>query len=401
MKKYTLFILLLSVLLISCSSEDKSGKVIHPTEEFILKLNNLEQVVSLSSLKVEKASYELQPQGQIISKIGSSENIDSPYFLPTVKDIAVDEFGNIYMSIPEFNEIRVFDKEGVFKQTIGGAGRGPGEFRRLSHIDYDKEKQLLIAADSREVELFNVHPDTVTYSTTVYTKISIITDACILGDSFYVNGFLIKPIDDSTNVTPQSIQSTKPIHKFNLDSGEYQFSFGYKYQSASNYGVFDGILSKTQIECSKETNTVVGILNKFPLISGYNPADGSLKWESGIIDFRYLKLVEKTRSPNVTLGGTAPDDFYHTYTELVNLHNGNLLLQIGTGVPSGFSLKKAFSFLSSGFKIRPVLINSGTGKLTSLPKQHSLIYFKNDRFTVSSPPPKTPIESRQVIVTFN
>lgn len=60
--------------------------------------------------------------------------LDGPqeYLFGTITAVARDERGNVVVGDSQANEIRVFDATGVHLRTLGGAGKGPGEFETLS-----------------------------------------------------------------------------------------------------------------------------------------------------------------------------------------------------------------------------------------------------------------------------
>ena len=59
---------------------------------------------------------------------GYSEDPDE--FFGVIADALVDPDGNVYLLDMQLNEIKIFDSEGGYINTIGREGEGPGEFRR-------------------------------------------------------------------------------------------------------------------------------------------------------------------------------------------------------------------------------------------------------------------------------
>lgn len=55
---------------------------------------------------------------------------DEDVIFGVVRDIAVDDAGNVYLLDVQLNQVHVFDKDGVFLRDIGREGEGPGEFRQ-------------------------------------------------------------------------------------------------------------------------------------------------------------------------------------------------------------------------------------------------------------------------------
>ena len=61
---------------------------------------------------------------------------DSNYALVPVGGLAVSPHGDVYISQPQARHIRVFDRDGRFRRTIGRGGEGPGEFLRLGEVGF-------------------------------------------------------------------------------------------------------------------------------------------------------------------------------------------------------------------------------------------------------------------------
>ncbi|HEU4365518.1 MAG TPA: 6-bladed beta-propeller [Candidatus Krumholzibacteria bacterium] len=59
---------------------------------------------------------------------------DEDVIFGVVREIAVDDGGNVYLLDIQLNQIHVFDRDGNFVRDIGREGEGPGEFRRPSSM---------------------------------------------------------------------------------------------------------------------------------------------------------------------------------------------------------------------------------------------------------------------------
>ena len=55
-------------------------------------------------------------------------------FFGVISDIAVDEEGNLYVLDAQLNEIKIYDAQGAYLNTIGREGEGPGEFRGANNL---------------------------------------------------------------------------------------------------------------------------------------------------------------------------------------------------------------------------------------------------------------------------
>jgi hypothetical protein len=59
---------------------------------------------------------------------------DEDVIFGVVRQIDVDDAGNVYLLDVQLNQVHVFDRDGNFLREIGREGEGPGEFRRPSSM---------------------------------------------------------------------------------------------------------------------------------------------------------------------------------------------------------------------------------------------------------------------------
>ena len=59
---------------------------------------------------------------------------DEDVIFGVVREIGIDEAGNVYLLDVQLNQVHVFDRDGNFLREIGREGEGPGEFRRPSSM---------------------------------------------------------------------------------------------------------------------------------------------------------------------------------------------------------------------------------------------------------------------------
>ena len=86
--------------------------------------------------------------------IGSED--DDNYMFYRVRDIEVDNQGNIYIADMSNYRIQKFDRNGKYIQTVGRQGQGPGEFRlpRKVVVD-DKTGRIYVQDGAHSIEIFN------------------------------------------------------------------------------------------------------------------------------------------------------------------------------------------------------------------------------------------------------
>jgi len=113
--KQGIFIILLIISFISCSREEYPVKIENE--------NGIKVVMNPDYPKFKIKELKLE---EVLS-IGEEEGDMSNTFY-RLYDINIDNKGNIYTLDSGDNMIRIFDKDGNFKNTFGRSGQGPGEF---------------------------------------------------------------------------------------------------------------------------------------------------------------------------------------------------------------------------------------------------------------------------------
>ncbi|MFC1725170.1 6-bladed beta-propeller [candidate division KSB1 bacterium] len=129
--KKSLFVILLIILFISCSSNEYPMDIKY--ENGIKVVNNPD----FPKLKTKEVK-----QKELLS-IGEEEG-EKEYNFFRISDINIDGKGNIYVVDWSEREVRVFDKDGNFVKTIGRSGQGPGEFSEPSRIFINSENIIYV-----------------------------------------------------------------------------------------------------------------------------------------------------------------------------------------------------------------------------------------------------------------
>lgn len=81
-------------------------------------------------------------------RLGTAAAADwDPEEFGDIQSVASDSRGRIYVLEGMTQEIRVFDSAGVYVHTIGGRGRGPGEFSGASELDLGPGDTLMVLDD--------------------------------------------------------------------------------------------------------------------------------------------------------------------------------------------------------------------------------------------------------------
>ena len=96
-------------------------------------------VVRTLSGSVWDAEAALVPEVSIGEADGPEEHL-----FGSIRSIAVDDDRNVYVFDEQAQHIRVFDSEGVYVETLGGRGEGPGEFSRAEAIALLPDGRLVV-----------------------------------------------------------------------------------------------------------------------------------------------------------------------------------------------------------------------------------------------------------------
>ncbi len=96
--------------------------------------------------------------GEILLDLEEDLNIgredDDNYMFYRVRDIEVDDQGNLYVLERGNCRLQKFDPAGQYLQTIGKKGQGPGEFERPNRLFLDKENDIYVS-EYRKIHIFS------------------------------------------------------------------------------------------------------------------------------------------------------------------------------------------------------------------------------------------------------
>ena len=151
---------------------------------------------------------------QIDLQIGNKEG-DENYIFSNIKDIAVDENDNIYVSDSDNYRIQVFNESGMFINTIGNKGEGPGEFSTYPrYIEVDSTDNLYVYL-GRKIIIFDKNGN--------YKRNFKI--------DFNINDF---KVNDKNEIIILGMNDDKIFHIFN-QKGQLIESFGEPIKIPTNY----------------------------------------------------------------------------------------------------------------------------------------------------------------------
>ncbi|HEU6446872.1 MAG TPA: 6-bladed beta-propeller [Verrucomicrobiae bacterium] len=97
-----------------------------------------------------------------IPKSSDAKTDGGQLFTPT--NLALDSQGNLYVADTGAFCVRVYDADGNYVRTVGGAGDGAGQFARVKGIAVDRQNRLYaVDAMSQVVQIFNDKGQVLTY----------------------------------------------------------------------------------------------------------------------------------------------------------------------------------------------------------------------------------------------
>jgi len=118
-------------------------------------------VVKEGEVTVVRNPKEPMFKGQVLS---FAEELSIPttgaqeqYLISEIRQIVVDDQGNIYILDRKASDIKVFDGSGKFVRTIGRKGQGPGELSSPTSISINRKKnELCVIQVTRRISFFSL-----------------------------------------------------------------------------------------------------------------------------------------------------------------------------------------------------------------------------------------------------
>lgn len=261
----------------------------------------------------------------------------------TIGDIGDARFlpdGGVALLDKQLINLRVFDKAGRPRQTVGRQGGGPGEFARATwSLAVDGTGGLYVGDLSSSVKLFS--DDAGKYDYTRAYRFEFAPQSMCLLDSL---------------LAMVSIREADPhvLHTFQLNGGGGS-DFGRFYESP-NPGINLG-LNRGLVACDAQRHLIYFALEGgFGEIRAFRP-DGAPVWRSTIDGFR-SNIITSEANGGMSVRGSS--DGVHSVQSLVLIPGYGLLVQVGFASPEDMKAKTEFSTLTS------FLIDPANGHAVSL-----------------------------------
>jgi hypothetical protein len=91
------------------------------------------------------AGFEEAWVPELVTQIGASDAQDDAFLFASIRGVAVDAMGRIYVLEGQANEIRVFDLQRRHIRTMGRRGQGPGELLRPTGMTFSPDGLLWVS----------------------------------------------------------------------------------------------------------------------------------------------------------------------------------------------------------------------------------------------------------------
>lgn len=88
---------------------------------------------------------------EVLARVGTLEGT-GPDMFARISDLAVDDYGRVWLTEGQAKEVRVFGEDGRHVRTVGRPGGGPGEFEQPTGISVGPEGHLWIM-DARNARI--------------------------------------------------------------------------------------------------------------------------------------------------------------------------------------------------------------------------------------------------------
>jgi hypothetical protein len=152
-----------------------------------------------------------------VAGYGRLDEADLDYVVGEVAAVETDRVGNVLVLDEKYHDLKVFSEEGEHLFTVGGAGRGPGEFVAPSTMDWLSPDTLIVTDGTRRGQLFERQSDgNLAFRATFPTSVGV-EASCVQNGGFWVHGFgpdmvrRVHQVDPSEGQLSNSLAPVVPI----------------------------------------------------------------------------------------------------------------------------------------------------------------------------------------------
>jgi hypothetical protein len=193
-----------------------------------------------------------------------------------IKDLKLDEFGNIYLLDGTERNVKVYSSSGKLVNIYSRSGSGPGELIQPTSMSILENRYLLITDGMMKIEVFDLISEEHLYSHLLEFPPQ---DVCTIGKQIFVLG------------TSPKLEARHSIHKFIFNDSNLTFeaSFGELYPTNLDY--ISSTLTQRKLTCNEFTDTITSASTIFPFLYNYD-VNGQLNWKINITDFLQRNIIQ-------------------------------------------------------------------------------------------------------------
>jgi hypothetical protein len=365
----TAILLIAGSFLLSACSETSGEWISHPIRDSLASTDTDMQLIAATTTArvpdaLDAASHLLSTavQRSTRSTIGALEGPEGDV-IGLVADAFIGPDEAVYVLDGRFNDVKIFDPGGNYRDAFGGPGRGPGEIAIPQGLTRDAAGVVYVADENLEVHRFKQHAGKWEFLDKFFVGFPLF-DICIIGTDIFALG----------------VRDTLPpvIHRFD-SLGQHQESFAVPYRTASidvRYALTDG-----QLFCSEDRGQIVVAFAKLPEIHAY-AVDGSLLWVAGFDHFTAPAVLQHKGGTRFRTGMAETRDEMHETLSMAGTSDF-LIVQVGRYTREGWEERRTYDEIDS-YIVDP---STGAGRLmgTDLPlvadvSGSLLLTYTNDPF---------------------
>lgn len=324
-----------------CFEGPQANEVQHPTPENAapsdavrISQSRLPSGMSPGALANWQSVKDEITGSQTVLRIGATDT-DGPDAFGSVVDVAVSRAGDVFVLDDQAQEVRIFDSNGRFVQSLGGLGDGPTEFRYANGITLLQDGKLVVSSRGPQLKYFGL-------SDRAWILEQIVQVPAISRDVCFVD-------DDRIFVAGHKRDNNTVIHEV-VDSPDQEsrdFGDGYR----DDQWLVQMRMSEGMIECIEKPRAVVFAFRGLPIVRAHRPDDGSIIWSTVLEDFvpqPVLGGVRRTGQPYVRQGQANQWDVMGA---IHSIRPGYILLQTGR-----------FDLLEQSVTVRSYLLDASSGR---------------------------------------
>jgi|GEM_PF-1012896 hypothetical protein len=349
MKRKLIISIGLVLVFAGCSLSENDSKIIHPTSENI-PTEESGNLVNMESSMENESEFENMRSSLKKMKVfrGSGDDFINNAMFGLITEAQIDSKGRVYILDENQQHIKIFTSQGVYVTTIGGEGKGPGEFEWAQSVVTANKQRLLINTGYR-IEIFDISKDEIEHleSKNIERRIRSL---CTLGDTLYVHNSNFLNADDKI----EGESFVHMIHAYSLDNFEHLFSFGESYKSENPMTI--DRLSLGSIRCNEASSTVSFMFERILVIHGYDAITGSLKWKTYFEGLNNSQVIEEKIGGRTRLTfSPQKSDFYDILYMETNLPHQYQLIQVDR-------LNRSRSSFGENREVLTFMLDTETGK---------------------------------------